>query len=172
MALRASVIFQCVLIFFCIGCCASYPLNLQTLKADCAALMEHFMSTNPNGANDGAIFQKKLDTWKEKSVKQLFLSLIVDKYLKMFGSLKIGSVQKHIDNIREELSKASKDVLKPEEQLMKDLLDLKSLEMGDIKVQQKAAMELYSIFQEINLLNNPTIKRKRNKERRRRGSKN
>ncbi|KAJ1163126.1 hypothetical protein NDU88_003589 [Pleurodeles waltl] len=90
----------------------------------------------------------------------------------MFRSLKIGSVQKHIDNIREELSKASKDVLKPEDQLLKDLLDLQSLEMGDIKVQQKAAMELYSIFQEISLLNNPAPKRKRNKERRRRGSKN
>ncbi|XP_069483870.1 interferon gamma [Ambystoma mexicanum] len=172
MEIQASLIFHCILAF-CAGLCTSYPLDMQSLKMDCKALKEHFENNNLNGEDDGGIFQTRLTIWKDKSLKHIFLSQIIAKYLKMFETLNIASLQPHIDNIREELAKAREDhLLKPEDQLLKDLSELQSLEMSDVKIQRKAALELYGIFQEIALLSNPTVKRKRNQERRRRGSKN
>ncbi|XP_053575195.1 interferon gamma [Bombina bombina] len=123
----------------------------------------------------GPIFLRYLESWKEAGEKKIILSQIVPMYLKMFESLKITELNNSIDNIKEVLHYTNNNFLKQSDQKLKELNELKKIQMTDSKIRHKALKELFQVLQEIRCVKNPTscaksIKRKRNNQRKRRGS--
>ncbi|KAM4672149.1 interferon gamma [Amazona ochrocephala] len=130
---------------------------LAHLQNDIDQLKADFNASHSDVADDGPIFTKKLMNWTERNEKRIILSQIVSMYLEMLD--KTDKSKAHIRHISEELytlRNSLPDGLKK----LEDLKDLAKLQMTDLKIQRKAAHELFSVLQK--LVETPTsLKRKR-----------
>ncbi|NWH62540.1 IFNG protein, partial [Geococcyx californianus] len=130
---------------------------LAQLENDIDQLKADFNSSNSDVADGGPIFTDKLTNWTERNEKRIILSQIVSLYLEMLENT--DKSKAHIQHISEELH-TLKNSLPDGLKKMKDLMYLSKLQMTDLKIQRKAAHELFSVLQK--LVETPTsLKKKR-----------
>ncbi|NXE46734.1 IFNG protein, partial [Casuarius casuarius] len=138
-------------------------LILANLQNDIDSLKADFNSSLPDVADGGSIFTEKLKHWTERNEKRIILSQIVSMYLEMLE--KTDKSKGHVRRISEELF-TLKNSLPDGLKKLKDLMDLKKLQMSDLKIQRKAVNELLSVLQ--TLVETPaSSKRKRSQFQRR-----
>ncbi|XP_075455059.1 interferon gamma [Ascaphus truei] len=169
------LVFHCVIIY-CFGQTSGYTIDLAEAHKDIESLRKYFNSIDHKDAGENIVFRKFLDIWKEEGEKKLLLSQIVPMYLKMFDNIKNIELQKNINNIKMMLHTSNDDLLKQSDQKLKDLSELKKIQMTDSTTQHIAIKELFQILQEISKLeklkNHSDKKTKRSDRRKRRGSQN
>ncbi|XP_021240789.1 interferon gamma isoform X1 [Numida meleagris] len=138
-------------------------LNLAQLEDDIDKLKADFNSSHSDVADGGPIFIEKLKNWTGQSnEKKIILSQIVSMYLEMFENT--DQSKPHIKHISEELC-TLRDSLSDGVKKVKDIMDLAKLQMTDLRIQRKAANELFIVLQK--LVDPPSLKRKRNQPQRR-----
>ncbi|NWS75061.1 IFNG protein, partial [Crotophaga sulcirostris] len=130
---------------------------LAQLENDIDQLKADFNSSNSDVADGGPIFTDKLINWTERNEKRIILSQIVSLYLEMLENT--DKSKAHIRHISEELY-TLKNSLPDGLKKMKDLMDLSKLQMSDLKIQRKAAHELFSVLQRL-VETSTSLKRKR-----------
>uniref|UniRef100_A0A8C9FTG0 Interferon gamma n=1 Tax=Pavo cristatus TaxID=9049 RepID=A0A8C9FTG0_PAVCR len=99
---------------------------------------------------------------QQRNEKRIILSQVVSMYLEMFENT--DKSKPHIKHIAEELYTLKKD-LPDGVKKVKDIMDLAKLQMNDLRIQRKAANELFSVLQK--LVDPPSSKRKRSQSQRR-----
>ncbi|KGL95570.1 Interferon gamma [Charadrius vociferus] len=138
-------------------------LILAQLQDDIDQLKADFNSSHSDVADGGPIFINKLVNWTETNEKKIILSHIVSKYLEMFKNT--DKPKPHVRHISEELytlqSSLSDGVKK-----VNDLMDVAKLQMNDLKIQRKAANELFIVLQKL-VEPAASLKRKRSQTQRR-----
>uniref|UniRef100_A0A8C2TX10 Interferon gamma n=1 Tax=Coturnix japonica TaxID=93934 RepID=A0A8C2TX10_COTJA len=93
---------------------------------------------------------------QQRNEKRIILSQIVSMYLEMLENT--DKSKPHIKHISEELY-TLKNNLNDGTKKVKDIMDLAKLQMNDLRIQRKAANELFSVLQK--LVDPPSSKRKR-----------
>ncbi|XP_030070687.1 uncharacterized protein LOC115477759 [Microcaecilia unicolor] len=166
----------------CFGSYSTYNIDLVKLNEDVVSLKQHFDSSDSLASaedNEGPVFIRLLKSWTEESDRRLLLSQIVSLYLEMFQKdlWKNSSVEGNIESLRVVLTQVKKDVLQASSERVKTLLDLQKLKMNDTRIQRKAILDLFCVLQELKAISSKQslstcVRRKRNKERKRRGNKN
>ncbi|XP_052524272.1 interferon gamma [Tympanuchus pallidicinctus] len=137
-------------------------LNLVQLQDDIDKLKADFNSSHSDVADGGPIIIEKLRNWTERNEKRIILSQIVSMYLEMLENT--DRSKPHIKHIAEELY-TLKNNLPDGVKKVKDIMDLAKLQMNDLRIQRKAANELFSVLQK--LVDPPSSKRKRSQSQRR-----
>ncbi|KAM6321123.1 interferon gamma [Aegotheles albertisi] len=138
-------------------------LNLTQLQNDIDQLKAEFKANHSDVADGGSIFTGKLINWTERNEKRIILSQIVSKYLEMFKNTDVSKA--YIRHISEELHTLNES-LHDGSKKMEDLMDLTKLQMSDLKIQRKAANELFSVLQKLRETSS-SLKRKRSQSQRR-----
>ncbi|KAM9635163.1 interferon gamma [Harpia harpyja] len=138
-------------------------LILAQLQDDIDQLKADFNSSHSDVADGGPIFTDKLINWTERNEKRIILSQIVSMYLEMLE--KTAEKKAHARHIVEELY-TLKASLPDGLQKVKDLMDLSKIQMSDLRIQRKAANELFSVLQKL-VETSTSLKRKRSQSQRR-----
>ncbi|XP_075711122.1 interferon gamma [Rhinoderma darwinii] len=163
---------HCVVLCY-IGQINGYNIDLKIARNDIENLRTYLMSKDTGDTEDSEIFSKMLDDWKEEGEKKLLLSQIVPMYLKMLDSMKAAEVKDSITNLTQMLHTSNKDILEKTDQKVKRLIDLKKMQVSDIKIQHAAIKELLRVLRDVSTLQSPqkpgSKKCKRENIRRRRG---
>uniref|UniRef100_A0A8C4TU64 Interferon gamma n=1 Tax=Falco tinnunculus TaxID=100819 RepID=A0A8C4TU64_FALTI len=145
MTCQTYSLFVLSVIMICFGRFGNSSILAQ-LENDIDQLKADFNSSNSDVADGGPIFVDKLTNWTERNEKRIILSQIVSMYLEMLE--KTDKSKAHIRHISEELY-TLKNSLPDGLKKMKDLMDLTKLQMSDLKIQRKAANELFSVLQKL-----------------------
>ncbi|OCT87490.1 interferon gamma [Xenopus laevis] len=168
-----------VIIYF-VGHISGFSVNLKDASIATEEMRKHFKSIDHEGDNNGLVFQKFFDSWKEEGEKKILLSQIVPVYLKIIDAiskmnLKNEELQPSIRNLKMMLNTIYDDLLKQTDLKLRGLNGLKTIQVEDVKTQHAAIKELFMVLRELSVMedtkNQEVKKQKRDfqrKDRRRR----
>ncbi|OCT88904.1 interferon gamma [Xenopus laevis] len=144
----------CVILYW-VGHVSGYSVNLKDASTATEELRKYFNSIDHEDKNNGLVFKKFFDSWKEEGEEKIVLSQIVPVYLKILDSIskmKNEKLQMSIKNLKMMLNTLYDDLLKKMDQKLRGLNDLKTIQVGDVTTQHSAIKELFMVLRELSIM--------------------